>query len=336
MIETREYKFKVQELTEAGQFEGHGSISGNKDSFDDIVESGAFKKTLRENKVFPLLWQHQTSSPIGLVDIKGEDDMGLPVIGDINLETTLGREAYSLLKQFTDAGRPMGLSIGYETIKDKVVEGIRYLKEIKLHEISLVTFPANPLALVSGVKSVVGFQDLPLTSHADSWDRGGAEGRIRKWAGAEDGPNEKYREAFIWCDSENPDKWESYRCQIGDVVDGELKAIPNAILEVAGALQGAVSIDIPEVDRQRARNHIGRYYNKLNRVSPWEEKNSKIETVLAFVSALKADGFDDSQIIALVDRAVSTRVTHTDLEAAVEMVKSFREDYDGRVTGTQG
>ncbi len=337
MVETREYKFKIQELTEAGQFEGYGAVSGNKDSYDEVIEPGAFRKTLRENKTFPLLWQHRTDSPIGLVDIKAEDDIGLPVMGDINLETGLGKEAYSLLRQFTDKGRPMGLSIGYQTIKDKVVDGIRYLKEIKLHEVSLVTFPANPLALVSGIKSVVPFQNLPLGVHASCWEAEAARARVRAWADAEDGPNQKYREAFIWCDGENPDRWESYKCQIGDVVDGELKAIPNAIFGVAGALQGAMDIDVPEADKQRIKNHIGRYYTKLERVSPWEEKDSKKETVLAFVSALKADGFDDSQIKALVDEAVSIRIAQSDLEAALEMVKSFREDeIDGRVKGTQG
>lgn len=335
MVETKEYKFRVQELNEAGQFEGHGAVIGNKDEQDDVIEPGAFKKTLRENKTFPLLWQHQTDSPIGLVDIKGEDDMGLPVLGDINLETVLGREAYSLLKQFTDKGRPMGLSIGYQTIKDKVVDGVRYLKEIKLHEVSLVTFPANPLALVSGVKAVASFKDLPLAVGNIALPAGvslaeypkEAESRVRKWAGAEDAPNEKYAQAFIWHDVSNPDDWDSYKFQIADVIDGGLQVVPSALFAAAGVLQGTTGrLGIPEVDRQRAKNYIGRYYAKLDRTPPWNEKGTRRETVIAFMSAMKADGLDNSQMKALVDEVVPTRVALTDLEAAVEMVKSFRGD----------
>jgi HK97 family phage prohead protease len=45
------------------------------------------------------------------------------------------------------------LSIGFETVKSKVVDGVRHLSELRLWEVSLVTFAANPQALVTGVKS---------------------------------------------------------------------------------------------------------------------------------------------------------------------------------------
>ena len=54
-----------------------------------------------------------------------------------------------------------GLSIGYDNVKSKVVDGVRRLSELKLWEISLVTFPMNPAAQVMGVKTVDDFaQDL--------------------------------------------------------------------------------------------------------------------------------------------------------------------------------
>jgi phage head maturation protease len=50
-----------------------------------------------------------------------------------------------------------GLSIGYDSVKDKVENGVRRLSELKLWEISLVTFPMNPVAQVTGVKN---FEDI--------------------------------------------------------------------------------------------------------------------------------------------------------------------------------
>lgn len=42
--------------------------------------------------------------------------------------------------------------------------------------------------------AVTSFQDLPLADRDHEWDGAAAEKRVRSWAGAEDGPNEKYRD----------------------------------------------------------------------------------------------------------------------------------------------
>jgi hypothetical protein len=39
-------------------------------------------------------------------------------------------------------------------VKSKVVDGVRRLSELKLWEVSLVTFGMNPLAQVTGVKNL--------------------------------------------------------------------------------------------------------------------------------------------------------------------------------------
>jgi len=69
--------------------------------------------------------------------------------GKINLDVAKGREAYSLMKQ----GALSGLSIGYSVIKSSSKSNVRLLEELKLYEISPVTFPANGEARVSSVKS---------------------------------------------------------------------------------------------------------------------------------------------------------------------------------------
>ena len=139
---------------EEGIFVGYGSIFGNKDLGNDVVEKGAFLKSLndRGSRGVKLLWQHKTDQPIGIFEEIREDNKGLRVQGKLALGTQGGKEAYELLK----LGALDGMSIGYraDPAKQKYDEKNkrRYLKELDLMEISLVTFPMNPRAKIQAVK----------------------------------------------------------------------------------------------------------------------------------------------------------------------------------------
>lgn len=171
-LETKDFAFelKLEELTDDGQFEGYASVFGNEDSQGDIVEKGAFRKTIRESKGrVPILWQHDSWEPIGESLEMEEDDHGLRTRGQLILDTQRGAGAYALLKR-TKAFR--GLSIGYQTVKREIQElddgtRITRLKELKLWEYSLVTFPANTLAVVGSVKTAVLLRDLRSLHAAD-------------------------------------------------------------------------------------------------------------------------------------------------------------------------
>ena len=66
--------------------------------------------------------------------------------------------------------------------------------------------------------AVTAFQDLPLADRDREWDGSAAEERVRTWAGAEDGPNDKYRDAHVWYDAENKDNYSAYKLLIADVI----------------------------------------------------------------------------------------------------------------------
>lgn len=143
---------KKDEFRNVATFEGYGSVFGVKDSYSDIVEKGAFSESLKSNGMPAMLWQHQTDMPIGVwVDAK-EDNNGLMLRGELNLDVQSGREAYALIKQQAIKG----LSIGFVTEAEEYVESVRILKKVRLMEVSLVTFPANKEASVVSVKD-----DLP-------------------------------------------------------------------------------------------------------------------------------------------------------------------------------
>jgi HK97 family phage prohead protease len=157
-LSQKNFPMVIKALNDDGTFEAYGSVFGNVDSYGDIVDRGAFTKTLadRGNKV-RLLWQHDSSKPIGKFTSMMEDDYGLKCVGALNLNVQQGREAYEHLKH----GDIDGMSIGFMTIKsnnDTKDSSIRHLTELKLYEVSLVTFPANEEATVTSVKSA--FENL--------------------------------------------------------------------------------------------------------------------------------------------------------------------------------
>ena len=143
-----------EENKEYGTFEGYGSVFGNRDLGNDVIEKGAFKKSLkrRTNKGVKLLYQHKSDMPIGVFDEIKEDEHGLVVKGRLALKTQAGAEAYELLKM----GALDGLSIGFRVNPKEVSYdkrgNKRIIKEVDLMEVSLVTFPMNPQATVRSVK----------------------------------------------------------------------------------------------------------------------------------------------------------------------------------------
>lgn len=156
--ETLDVQFDIKALDsdeEKGEFSGYGSIFGNKDLGNDIVMEGAFAQSIGKKgaKAVKMLYQHRADEPIGVFDEIIEDSRGLKVKGRLAMGTQRGREVYELMKM----GAIDGLSIGYRVdakgydYDDKRKR--RYLKSVDLMEISAVTFPMNPKARVSQVKS---------------------------------------------------------------------------------------------------------------------------------------------------------------------------------------
>jgi len=143
-------KIEIKEIDEeTGVFKGMASPYGNVDLGGDVVDKGAFKRTIQHRKgVVPLLWQHNSDDPIGVAELE-DSEKGLMIQGKLNLGVAKAVEALSLLKQKAIKG----LSIGYETVKKDIIDNVRHLKEINLWEVSVVTFPMNPKANVNSVKS---------------------------------------------------------------------------------------------------------------------------------------------------------------------------------------
>ena len=124
------------------RIEGYASVFGKCDTGGDVVEAGAYARSLKAlagaKRRVKMLWQHDPAQPIGVWDEVREDERGLYVKGRILVDVDKGREAVALI----GAGAIDGLSIGYRTVRaQKDGKGQRLLSELELWEVSLVTFP---------------------------------------------------------------------------------------------------------------------------------------------------------------------------------------------------
>ena len=120
--------------------------------------------------------------------------------------------------------------------------------------------------------TVPRFQDLPLADEDRAWDGDAAESRVRAWAGAEDEPNAKYRDAHVWYDCDAAENFGSYKLLIADVIDGHLTAVPRGVMAAGAVMQGSRGgVDLPEDDVDRVKGHLARYYEKMDRTPPWQD-----------------------------------------------------------------
>lgn len=147
-------KFETKAIGE-NKFEGYASYFNNIDAYDDIIERGAFKKTIAENRGrVKVLWQHDAAEPIGIPEEMIEDDNGLYVKAKISMTDT-GKKAMTLIRD----GVITEMSIGYDVVKDdyKMMGNrrVRMLKEVRLWEFSPVTFAANDKAKIMKMRSLL-------------------------------------------------------------------------------------------------------------------------------------------------------------------------------------
>ena len=148
-VRTNTVEFEIRELrAEDGMtFEGYASMfnSASEDlgGFIEYVAPGAFKRSLQSRNEIKLLWNHDTNEP--LASVRGgslqltEDTRGLKVTAKLP-NTTRGRDVAELIRaKVIDS-----MSFGFNVIKDSWSDNgqTRTLESVRLHEVSIVTYPA--------------------------------------------------------------------------------------------------------------------------------------------------------------------------------------------------
>ncbi len=152
-MEHKDFNLEIKAIDDSGVFSGYASTFGNEDLGGDIVQKGAFTKTLTKGADSVLMfYQHDSAEIIGEFTQLKEDSKGLFFEGKLFIDDIKRAQETHFLMQ---KKKLKAVSIGYR-IESKGFdsEGRRLLKEIDLQEISVVTFPMNELATIDSVKAV--------------------------------------------------------------------------------------------------------------------------------------------------------------------------------------
>lgn len=159
--------FELRADAETGGFSGYASTFWRVDSYGTAMSPDAFTRTLADRgDRIPVLYQHNPAANIGVPELR-IDANGLFVDATLIDDGADGTVALKRLR----AGARFGLSFGFRTLQSRAAsdtdpldlaqildatslyEGLRVLTEVKLYEVSLVTFPANEAATISDVRS---------------------------------------------------------------------------------------------------------------------------------------------------------------------------------------
>lgn len=150
MIEKRMAAFEIREDAAAtGRLVGRAAVFDRETEiaglFREVIRPGAFTKTLQERDV-KMLWQHDSTYPMGSTK-RGtltltQTPQALEVDNDPPTEPP-----YSGFRQNIERGDVSQMSFGFEVVKEKRTEEegklpLREILEVKLYEVSPVTFPA--------------------------------------------------------------------------------------------------------------------------------------------------------------------------------------------------
>lgn len=167
---TVQLKAGPQDGLDEGQFVAYASVFGNIDSYGDIVTKGAFAKDLqrweKSGNPIPLLFGHNMTDPdynIGSVIKAEEDNIGLKVTAQLDLENPKAKQVYRMLK-----GRRINqMSFAYDVVDGSTekIDGqdVYEIRDMKLYEVSVVTVGANQETEVLAVKQMPVVADRILT-----------------------------------------------------------------------------------------------------------------------------------------------------------------------------
>ncbi len=235
--------------------------------FREKVASGAFQNSIQNGDI-RMLYNHnpdlllaRSKKGKGTLQLR-EDGHGLKVEAD--MAPTSYAQDLSVIMQRGDLDQ---MSFGFEMLREgwesesRDSEPVRTLKEVRLWDVSPVTFPAYPQTTAEVRAHVLALESrraIPAHGSAtsdSSWDGPANEARLTNDAGAA-----TFRRAFAWADPEgDPDTKEAYRfihheiSADGGVGPANIIACRTGIAVLNGARQGTT---IPDADAAGVWRHL--------------------------------------------------------------------------------
>jgi len=273
----REISVEVKQFDEQNRSFWAVASTSTPDRFGDIiVQDGWELEQFKKNPVIP--WGHDYNKPpVARAEEIYVDNGKLvflakfPEPGTYDLADTV----FELYKQ----GFLKAFSVGFIPVEYEPNEhgGLTYKRQ-ELLEISAVTVPANPEALMLAYKSMlkaVPPKHTPPIDEDSDWDKTEAIKQLRKWA-SRDGSGDKdtidwakYAKGFGWYDENDKENFGSYKLPHHYVRNGRLITPWSGVKAAMAALLGARGgVDIPENERKKVYNHLAAHYKQFDKEPP--------------------------------------------------------------------
>jgi len=165
-------EFEIRETSEGMTFEGYAAMFDSPSQplpFTEKIAPGAFTRSLKSRNDIKLLWNHSAGEVLGSTragTLKlSEDERGLRVWAMLP-NTTTGRDTSELIRRGDVDSMSFGFSVprNGDSWSDDGSE--RTLSEVRLHEVSIVAFPAY--TATAGTTAVRGLERLAERTDVDA------------------------------------------------------------------------------------------------------------------------------------------------------------------------
>lgn len=331
-------KKSVKEITDgenkAYEIEWYASTK-DKDRMNDIVEPTAFENTLKQYMTNPIvLLQHDMDKPIWNVTEASIDDKGLFIKAKITEDTD---GVFSKLKNWVLRTFSIWYRVkDYETMENEDAEWnyifTNVIKELELFEISLVSVPANPFALVKSFDScfkaeedeetaeepkeeeAVEEKEEDLPEESEEWKEEETEENNEEETNSDDGitDNEEVKEEEKECstDEEIAETVEEEKKEIGVAVEWEVVEWEEEVVEEEA---------VEETVEEKADEN-----SEISAESDCDDSENDSET------ESNDEVVDETSNDEVVEESKSIEVEHKGIEKAEfnSFVKSFNQKLD--------
>lgn len=166
--------FEVREGADGMHLEGYAALfnsrSENLGGFTETIRPGAFRASLKARNDIKMLWNHDSGAVLGSTRagtlVLTEDERGLRVSATLP-NTSYGRDASELVRRGDVTAFSFGFSMPARGGDEWNGDGTeRVLKSVRLHEVSLVAFPAYPET--AGTATVRGLDKIAKRANVDA------------------------------------------------------------------------------------------------------------------------------------------------------------------------
>lgn len=164
--------FEVRETSEGMTFEGYAALFDSPSEplpFIERIAPGAFTRSLKSRNDIKLLWNHDSGDVLGSTRASTlkltEDARGLKVWAMLP-NTSTGRDAAELIRRGDVDSMSFGFSVPSNGSEWSSDGSERTLREVRLHEVSIVAFPAY--SATAGTTTVRGLDRLAARAEVDA------------------------------------------------------------------------------------------------------------------------------------------------------------------------